>query len=727
MTALAHVRLTLVEGLHCASCVTRAEQVLTTTTGVTSATVNLATKEAHITFDPTRANLASIKTRLHDGGFVPEEADEGEIPDHRPKNIPEKQQSLLAITLALPVMVLGMTHWHHALSWWIQGVLTTLVMIGPGRGIFTTAIKGLRHGQLGMDSLITLGVSAAYGLSLSAVLAPHWWPGPLPIYFESAAVIIALVLIGRYLEARARGNTAAAITALINRRPPTATRLDGDQETPVLVGELRVDDLVRVRTGETVPVDGKIISGNAQVDEAMLTGEALPTTKDVGDNLIGGTVITDGMVVMRTTRVGADSVLAQLIEQVRTAQGAKPPIAHLADRISAVFVPIVLIIATITFAVWCLIAPELLAHAVLASASVLVIACPCALGLATPTAVMVAVGRAAQLGLLIRHGAALEQAAQITLIACDKTGTLTHGYPQVDRILCEGDVSENEVLRFAAAVESSSEHPLAIAIRRAATDKLLLLEPAHNLHVEPGHGVRGIVSDRAIIVGNARYLRAQGIEGPLLNMVLDATTGVFVACDKKLIGMLALCDTIKPGAKPALTNLRQRGYTIALLTGDQLNSAQAVADSLEITEVRAGLLPADKLTLIKQWQQQGQKVLMLGDGINDAPALSCANVGMTMATTNKANAIACGAGDVVVLSGRVDGVVAMMDLSRATMLTIKQNLAGAFIYNVLAIPIAAGALYPFTGVLLDPMVAAATMAASSVTVIGNSLRLGRHR
>ncbi len=727
MTELANVRLTLVEGLHCASCVTRAEQLLTTATGVTAANVNLATKTADITFDPALANLASIKTRLHDGGFVPEEADEGQVPDHRPRIIPEKKQSLLAITLTLPVMVLGMAHWHHALSWWIQGVLTTLVIIGPGRGIITTAIKGLRHGQLGMDSLITLGVSAAYILSLSAVLAPHWWPGPLPIYFESAAVIITLVLIGRWLEARARGNTAAAITALVNRRPPTATRMDGDHETPVLVGELRVDNLVRVRTGETVPVDGKIISGSAQVDEAMLTGEALPVAKGVGDNLIGGTVFTDGMVVMRTIRVGADSVLAQLIEQVRTAQGAKPPIAHLADRISAVFVPIVLGIALSTFTVWWLIAPELMAHAVLASATVLVIACPCALGLATPTAIMVAVGRAAQLGLLIRNGAALEHAAQATLIACDKTGTLTSGRPQVDRILCEGDFSENDVLRFAAAVESSSEHPLAVAIRRAATDKQLSLEPAHDLHVEPGHGVRGTVSGHAIIVGNARYLRAQGIDGALLNIVLDAATGVFVACDGALVGMLALCDTIKPEAKQALATLRQRGYAIALLTGDQPNAAGAVAEALGITDVRAGLLPADKLTHIKQWQQQGQKVVMLGDGMNDAPALSCANVGMAMATTDTANAIACGAGDVVVLSGRVDGVVAMMDLSRATMRTIKQNLAGAFIYNVLAIPIAAGVLYPFTGMLLDPMVAAAAMAASSVTVVGNSLRLGRHR
>ena len=347
-----HLRLTLVEGLHCASCVTRAEQVLTTTAGVTHASVNLATKEAMITFDPAQATVASIKTRLHDGGFVPEESDESDVLGHRPGIIPEKKQSLIALMFALPVMVLGMMHWHHALNWWIQCGLTTLVIIGPGRSIFTTAIKGLRHWQVGMDTLITLGVSAAYILSVSAMLMPQWWPAPLPIYFESAAVIIALVLIGRWLEAQARGNTAAAVAALINRRPPIATRLDGELETTVLVGELRVNDQIRIRTGETVPVDGQIISGTAHVDEAMLTGEAMPVSKGSGDQVIGGTVLTNGLLVVRATRVGADSVLAQLIEQVRTAQGAKPPIAHLADRISAVFVPIVLAISLITFIVW---------------------------------------------------------------------------------------------------------------------------------------------------------------------------------------------------------------------------------------------------------------------------------------------------------------------------------------------------------------------------------------
>ncbi len=721
-----HVRLALVEGLHCASCVTRAENVLQNTTGVTEAQVNLATKEADITFDNTVTNIAAIKTRLQDGGFTPAEEDEHTIPDYRTTNIPEKRQSLIAIILATPVMVLGMAHWHHPMSWWVQIILTTLIIFWPGRSIFLSALKGLRHAQMGMDTLVAMGVSVAFLLSLSAVFLPQWWPQPLPIYFESAAVIVALVLLGRWLEARARSSTSAAVMALVNRRPPTAQRIIGDTTESVLVGHIVVGDCVRVRTGETIPIDGVIIHGDGHVDEAMITGEALPIAKHQHDHVTGGTVLTDGLLDVRANRVGADTVLAQLIEQVRTAQGAKPPLARLADRISAIFVPIVITIALLTYGIWLLVAPDMLSHALLASVTVLVIACPCALGLATPTAIMVAVGRAAQRGLLIRNGAALEQATHITKLAFDKTGTLTTGKPHVDRVLCEDDISEDVVIRYAALVEKGSEHPLARAIVRAAEERQLdLTGTLTHVHNDAGYGISATIGNENVAVGNARYMRTHAADSKLLNMQLDNTTQVFVARDGHVIGLLALSDVIKPEAKACIDALQQRGISCALLTGDQLASANAIAQQVGITDIHAGLLPADKVTHIQQWQQQQQYVAMVGDGMNDAPALSCANVGIAMATTDAANAIACGAGDIVILSGRTDGVVAIIDLSKATVRTIKQNLAGAFIYNIIAIPIAAGVLFPMTGLLLDPMIAAAAMAASSLTVVGNSLRLGR--
>ena len=461
------VRLTLVEGLHCASCVVRAENVLRGTAGVREATVNLATREAAVRYDADATTIAAIKTRLNDAGFTPEEESEHAHHDHRAFAGPERGRAVVALVLAAPVIVLGMLHLHHGWSLWAQLMLTLAIVAGPGRQVFLTAARGLPRGELGMDTLIALGAGAALVLSISAMLWPAWWPGMPPIHFETAAAIIALVLTGRWLEGGARAGAAAAVQALLDRRPPTAVKVTDHGDENVLAAALRAGDHVRIRTGETVPVDGVISEGDGHVDEAMLTGEALPLTKTIGDPLIGGTVLLDGSVVLRATRVGADTTLARLAEQVRTAQGAKPPIARLADRISAIFVPVVVAIALLTYAAWWYFAPQLIAHAILAAASVLVIACPCALGLATPTAVMVAVGRAAKSGLLIRDGAALENAALITRVAFDKTGTLTVGRPVVERVLAEPGFSEAEVLSLAAAVEQGSEHPLAHAVRAA--------------------------------------------------------------------------------------------------------------------------------------------------------------------------------------------------------------------------------------------------------------------
>ncbi len=721
------LRLILVEGLHCASCVTRAENVLRSTAGVREATVNLATREAALRYDAAATTVAAIKTRLHDAGFVPEEEAEHSGHDHRPAAGPERRRALSALVLAAPVLVLGMAHLHQPWSLWLQLGLTLAVVLGPGRSVFLTALRGLPRGELGMDTLIALGAASALGLSIAAMSAPAWWPGMPPIHFETAAVIITLVLIGRWLEGGARATAAAAVQGLLDRRPPVAQRVTEHGDEAVLAASLMVGDHVRVRVGEIVPVDGVVIDGGGHADEALITGEAAAVAKTVGSTLIGGTILGEGSVVLRATRVGADTTLARLAEQVRAAQGAKPPIARLADRISAVFVPLVLLLAVLTYAVWWWCAPELTAHAVLAAASVLVIACPCALGLATPTAVMVAVGRAARGGLLIRDGAALEHAATIDLVALDKTGTLTLGRPTVERVLVEPGFNEQDVLRLAAAVEQGSEHPLAHAVRAAVGGTGI---PPVNAVVEdfratPGMGVAARVDGRLVAIGSARHLRALGAEAALLNLSLAGATGLFVAVDGVVAGLITVSDAIRPDAAAAIAALRQRGIAVAMITGDQPETAEKVARAVGIGELHAAQLPGDKLARLQAWQGGGRRVAMVGDGINDAPALAAADVGVALAGADTANAIAAGAGDVVILSGRVGALITLIDLSRATRRTIRQNLAGAFLYNVLAIPLAAGALYPATGWMLDPMIAAAAMALSSLTVVGNSLRLRR--
>ena len=717
-----NVRLTLVEGLHCASCVTRAESVLRDTAGVREANVNLATREASLRYDASATTIAAIKTRLHDAGFVPEEEAEHAAHDHRVVAGPERQRALIALTLTAPVMVLGMAHLHQAWSLWTQLILTLIVISGPGRTVFIIAGRGLLRGQLGMDTLIALGSGTALILSIAAMIAPAWWPGVPPIHFETAAAIIALVLTGRWLEGGARATAAAAISGLLARRPPVANRVTEHGDEAVLAASLRVDDHVRVRVGEIIPVDGIVIEGTGHVDEAMITGEAAPVTKAITSHLTGGTVLIDGSVILRATHVGADTTLARLAEQVRTAQGAKPPIARLADRISAVFVPVVVTIALMTWVLWHFLAPQLTAHALLAAASVLVIACPCALGLATPTAVMVAVGRAAREGLLIRDGAALENAGLIDLVALDKTGTLTVGRPTVERVLAEPGFTENEILQLAAAVEQGSEHPLASAVRAAVKDPA---SKATDFRAVPGMGVEANVDGRRVAVGSARFLRSLGAEAALLNFNLDGATGLFVAVDGAVAGLIAVADAVKPDAADAIAALRHRHINVVMLTGDQLSTAEKVSRIVGITDIHAGLLPAEKLALLQRWQSEGRKVAMVGDGINDAPALAAAHVGVAMAGADAANAIAAGAGEVVVLNGKVSAIPALIELSIATRRTIRQNLFGAFAYNVLAIPLAAGVLYPFTGWLLDPMIAAGAMALSSLTVVGNSLRLRR--
>jgi P-type Cu+ transporter len=718
-------RLTLVEGLHCASCVTRAEKVLHDTNGVLSASVNLATREAHVTFDPHKANLASIKTRLHDSGFIAEEESEtpsSEFPEWRNVKGPEKSRAITAFILALPVFVLGMFHWHHPASLFIQAILTTCIFIFPARVLCVSALQQLWRRQFGMDVLVLLGSSAAYALSVIGSLCPAWFIGEPPIYFESAAVILALVLLGRFFEARAQSSSNAALHGLLTRLPPTAEKIIAETSSTVLVSEIIVGDHIRVRMGDTIPVDGIIIDGHGACDEAMLTGEALPITKNIYDTVIGGTILAQGSIVIRATQVGKTTVLAQLVAQIRQAQAAKMPLARLVDRISAVFIPAVLLIALVTLITWLVIIPAQPALAFLACASVLLIACPCALGLATPTAIMVAVGHAAQRGILIRSGTALEHMATVSLIAFDKTGTLTLGSPQIDQIVCENNFSENQVLHAAAAVARGSDHPLARTLMQATPE---LHKPFSDFSQIAGQGMSALVDNERVLVGRADYLRAHGIDGPLLQRQIHRSTPMYVAIGSQLAGVITCIDSVKPGAAAALQQLRARGITLTLLTGDRRAVAEPLAQQLGISEIHAELSPSDKLMHIQRWKNDGHVVAMVGDGINDAPALAGADIGIATKTHSAANAIACQAGDVVLLSDELNRLDAFIALSQRTRRTIKQNVGGAFIYNLMALPLAAGLLYPFTGWLLSPMIAALAMTLSSLTVVGNSLRLAR--
>jgi P-type Cu+ transporter len=727
-------RLTLVDGLHCASCVSRAEKVLRDTTGVLSAEVSLATREARITFDQEKATIASLKTRLQDGGFAVQEEEESEEADAtggtdvdvlaRAIPGPERSRALIAATLALPVFILGMLHWHHPASLITQAILTTACFIFPARALCISALRQLIRAQFGMDVLVLLGSSTAYVLSLIGALFPAWFTGQAPIYFESAAVILALVLLGRFFESRAQSSTNAALIGLLKRLPPTAERVSNGTTSTVLVREIKLDDHIRIRMGDTIPVDGIIIDGHGACDESMLTGEALPINKNAHDSVVGGTVLLQGSVVIRATQVGKNRVVAQLIEQVRSAQTTKLPIARLVDRISALFIPCVFALAACTFAAWLYFLPQQPASAFLATASVLLMACPCALGLATPMAIMVAIGHAAQRGLLIRSGTALENMAKVTVIAFDKTGTLTTGKPQVDHIITEPNYSPTEVLQAAAAVARGSDHPLARALITATPDLSLSFSEFSQI---AGQGMSAVIPinghNKMVFVGRADYLRSNGIDGALLHRQIDNSTPLYVAIAGQLAGVITCVDTLKPGAATALSALRARGITLALLTGDRRAVAEPLAQLCGISEIHAELLPQDKLALLQGWQKNGHVVAMVGDGINDAPALAGADIGIATKTHSAANAIACQSGDVILLSDELSRIDSFISLAQRTRRTIKHNLFGAFIYNLIALPLAAGLCYPFTGWLLNPMIAALAMTLSSLTVIGNSLRL----
>ncbi|HWZ85338.1 MAG TPA: copper-translocating P-type ATPase, partial [Thermoanaerobaculia bacterium] len=645
------------------------------------------------------------------------------------------QRTLVAAALTLPVAAVSMADLMFPGRNLVLLALTLPVYFWAGAPFLSGAVRTLRHRTANMDTLIALGTTAALALSAAATFFPDRMAaaatGPMGhVYYESVGVILTLVLLGRYFETRARGRTSAAVRALLDLAPKQAYRLEKGVERTVSLAGVRVGDLLRVKPGDAIPVDGIVRTGRSAVDESLVTGESLPVEKAEGDRVIGGTLTGDGSLVIEATAVGSQTALAQIARLVQEAQASKPPIQKLADRISGVFVPAVLAAAVVAWVVWYVVGPEPRAlFATVAFASVLIIACPCALGLATPTAILVGTGRGARAGILFRNADALEQVRRVTLVLLDKTGTITEGKPRLtDRVHVAG-VPDEELLGLAAALEEASAHPLARAVVTAARGKSIERPAVADFVSRTGLGVTGTVAGRRVAVGNAALFDAERIDvGPvredLDRFAAEGKTPILVGAGGKLLGLLAVADAEKPTSKDAIRRLRERGLRVAMLTGDRADTARAVAARVGIDEVFAGVLAPDKAARVKDLQARGEIVAMVGDGVNDAPALAQADVGIAIGAGSD---VAIEASDVTLVGGGLASVAEAIALSGATLATIRQNLLFAFLYNAVGIPIAAGALYPLTGWMLSPMVASAAMAASSVSVVGNSLRLAKKR
>jgi len=650
----------------------------------------------------------------------------------------------IGLALTLPVVVLEMgahipgLELHHLvparISIWIQFLLATPVVLWAGWPFFERAWASVVHRSLNMFSLIALGTGAAYLYSLVATVLPGIFPvgfrgvdGTVAVYFEAAAVITVLVLLGQVLELRAREQTGGAIRALLNLAPKTARRLtaSGDDEE-ITVDQVQIDDQLRVRPGDGVPVDGTVLEGKSAVDESMVTGESMPVTKQPGDRLIGGTVNATGALVMRADKIGSDTMLARIVAMVAEAQRSRAPIQRMADTVSAWFVPAVILVAVVAFVAWAVWGPPpALAYGLIAAVSVLIIACPCALGLATPMSIMVGVGKGALGGVLIKSAEALEHMEKVDTLVVDKTGTLTEGKPRIVAVVPAAGQTEAAILPLAASLERSSEHPLAAAIVAAARERSLLLKDPADFASVTGKGVTATVDGHAVALGNAKLMRDLGIElGPLAAEAdarrRDGATALFLALDGKPGGVIAVADPIKATTAAALDSLRASGVRIVMLTGDNRTTAEAVARKLGIDEIQADVLPEDKNTIVRQLRKEGRTVAMAGDGVNDAPALAEADVGIAMGTGTE---VAIQSAGITLVKGDLAGIARARALSRATMHNIRQNLFLAFVYNVAGVPIAAGILYPAFGLLLSPIIAALAMALSSVSVIGNALRL----
>jgi len=737
-----------VGGMTCASCVARVEEALSGVPGVISASVNLASEKATVEYVE-ETGLAELRQAVKDAGYEvgPEvQALEDVATAARRETRALRNRLIIAIALGVAIMLVGFGPSFVGKPY-LLWALATPVQFWAGWRFYRGAWGALRHKTADMNTLIALGTSAAYFYSMVAVLFPGLFTtaGLEPhFYFEVSALIIALVLLGRFLEARARGQTSEAIKKLIGMQPKTALVIGDGQETEIPVDDVQVGDLILVRPGERVPVDAIVRQGYSSIDESMITGESIPVEKKVGDEVVGATINKTGSLKVEATKVGKDTTLARIVRMVEEAQGSKAPIQRLADVIARYFVLAVIGIATLTFILWYFVGPPpALTFALLNFVAVLIIACPCALGLATPTAIMVGTGKGAEYGVLIRNGEALERSHQISAVLLDKTGTLTRGEPAVTDIVAVPSSSEEEVLRLAASAEHNSEHPLGEAVVKAALDKELQLSPPSEFNAIPGRGVEASVEGERLFLGNIRLMKEKGF--PLDGMEEKASelfgqgkTIMFLALDSQVVGIIALADTLKPNAKEAVKELHKMGIETVMLTGDNRRTAEAIAREVGIDHVLAEVLPEHKAEEVRKLQE-GKVVAMVGDGINDAPALAQADVGIAIGTGTD---VAMETGDITLISGDLTGITTAISLSKRTMRTIKQNLFWAFAYNSALIPVAAGALYlvfGHTGVpsglhfilgdygFLNPILAAAAMAASSITVVSNSLRLRRFR
>ena len=721
-----------IRGMHCASCTGKVERALYATPGVVSASVSLASEDALIEYHADQTDPAALRTVITAVGFEAAQREDGHADaDQRYQQAEQaelKIKLLVSAVLTLGIMLGSMLRIPLLSHPLVLLLLTTPIQFWVGWQFYQGAWASARHGMSDMNTLIAVGTSAAYGYSLMAVLAPGLFGaiGQAPqVYFETAAMIITLILLGRFLEARAKGRAADAIQRLLELQPNTARVVRDGREMEIPVTHVRVGDTIAVRPGEKISVDGRIISGVSAVDEAMLTGESMPVDKQPGDSVVGATLNKTGAFTFQATRVGKETTLAQIVHLVRQAQSSKAPIQRLADTIASYFVPAVISIAMLTFGAWMLFGPEpALSFAIMNFVAVLIIACPCALGLATPTAIMVGTGRGAEQGVLIKSGDALERMHAVTTVVFDKTGTLTTGQPEVTSVIAVSG-SEAELLRLAASVEQKSEHPLGQAIVRHAQSQELSLIEVETFQATPGQGVMASVGEKTVLIGNRRFCQEHSInlsqlETAAESLAQSGKTPMFMAVNGRAVGLIAVADVLKAGALNALTRIRQLGLNPVMLTGDNRRTAEAIAQQAGIAQVVAEVLPEDKAAEIARLQANGQVVGMVGDGINDAPALVQADVGIALGTGTD---VAIDAADITLIRGDLQGVVTAIRLSRRTMQVIRQNLFWAFFYNAAGIPIAAGVLYPFFQLVLNPMVAALAMALSSVSVITNSLRL----
>jgi P-type Cu+ transporter len=740
-----------VGGLYCAECVTWIEEALQAVPGVLDATMNAATNEVKVAYSPAIGDLNRLTQAITSAGpYTATRAAEASEPemDKEAQAMEKEYRSLMrkwwfgaavggpTMILSFPWLFPGLRDWFPHGSdnlfylWAVMGVASLAVLIYSGSQFFAGMWQGLKHRSANMHTLIAIGTGTAWVYSTVALLFPQLFPSEefTEVYYDVTVVVTALVVLGLAMELKAKGRTSEAIKKLIGLQPRTARVLRDGQEQDIPVEEVLVGDVVIVRPGEKIPVDGDVIEGQSAVDESMITGESLPVSKKVGDEVIGATINKTGAFRFRATKVGKDTALANIIRLVQDAQSSKVPIQRIVDWVSGYFTPAVMILAIIGFVIWYNFGPSpSITYALIVAVTTLIIACPCALGMATPMSLTTGIGLGAQQGILIRSGDALQAAQKLNTIILDKTGTITHGTPALTDVIVANGWYENDVLRLAASVEKSSEHPLALAIVEGAQNRALPLSDAKDFDAVPGHGVSAVVDGYHILIGNLKFMQREGVgighfEDVSDTLASDGKTPMYVAIDGELAGIVAVADTVKEDSSAAIAAMKKLGLEVVMITGDNRRTAEAIARQVGVDRVLAEVLPQDKAFNVQKLQLEGKKVAMVGDGINDAPALAQADIGMAIGTGTD---VAIEASDITLIKGSLTGIVTAIQISRATMRNVYQNLFGAFIYNTAGIPVALGLLYPFFGLLLSPMIAALAMSFSSVTVISNANRLKR--